>query len=50
MALASNEKLLGGIVVDKTTGNIVTTTSTVGAVMSGGLLKDPDGRLVVMLV
>jgi hypothetical protein len=50
MALASNEKMVQGVVVDTATGQPVTTTSTVGAVMSGGFLRDPDGRLVVIAV
>lgn len=47
MALASNETLQGGYVVDKTTGALILTTNTTGAAIRGGHLRDPDGRLVV---
>lgn len=49
MALASNEKMIAGFVRDTSNGmSLVTTTSTVGAKVQTGFLRDPDGRLVVV--
>lgn len=52
MALAANETWRAGFVVTTTTDPPApaTTTSLVGAAMSDGYLRDPDGRLVVTLV
>lgn len=49
MALTSNEKWKGGVVVNTSTEPpmIVMVTSTAGATWQGGFLRDPDGRLVV---
>jgi hypothetical protein len=46
MALQAGEKWVGGFVVDAD-GDVVFTTSTVGAQWQGGFLRDTDGRLVV---
>jgi hypothetical protein len=46
--LGANERWDGGFVVDRTTGQIVATTNRTGARWSGGFLRDPDGRLVVI--
>lgn len=51
MSLASNEILVGGLVIDKTTGALVTITySSPSQIVSesGGLPRDADGRLVVI--
>jgi hypothetical protein len=50
VALAANEVIRGGVVRDTTTGWIVTTTNQAGATMQGGLLRDPDRRIVVVSV
>jgi hypothetical protein len=48
MALQAGEvRGPGGYIFDAQ-GRLVLTTSTFGASMSGGLLRDPDGRLVVV--
>lgn len=47
MALAASEEWRGGFVVDKTTGQIITSNVLTNAQWSGGFLRDPDGRLVV---
>lgn len=39
-----------GFVRDTVSGAVIVTTSTVGAVMSDGFIRDPDGRLVVIAV
>jgi hypothetical protein len=50
MALAAGEhRGPGGYIVDAT-GRPVITTVIAGATMQGGLLRDPDGRLVVVYV
>lgn len=49
MALTATEILSGGFVRDKNTGALVVTTNTLNAVQTGGFLKDPDGRLVVVV-
>jgi hypothetical protein len=48
MALSANEQWKGGFVVDTATGYLIVTSSQSGAAMSGGYLRDPDGRLVVV--
>lgn len=47
MALAANEVRMRGFILDRATGALVTTASTVGATSRGGFLRDPDGRIVV---
>jgi hypothetical protein len=50
MALGANEKIIGGFVRDVANGYVlVCTTNTAGAKMSSGFLRDPDGRLVVVV-
>lgn len=48
MALAATEVMTGGFVRDTTTSALIVTTDTTNAVISGGFLRDPDGRLVVV--
>lgn len=48
MALSATEIRSGGFVLDKATGALVVTTSQVGATVTEGFLRDPDGRLVVV--
>lgn len=47
MALAASEQVADGLVRDKTSGALVITTNTAGAISRDGVLCDPDGRLVV---
>ncbi len=47
MARAANEVVQGGFLRDSSTGSLIVTTDPTGAVMRGGYLRDPDGRLVV---
>jgi hypothetical protein len=47
MALSGTEEWRSGFVVDKTTKAWVTTSSTVGATVRNGFLRDPDGRIVI---
>lgn len=47
MALLASEAMRGGYVVNTTTGYPSMTTDATGATIQGGLLRDPDGRLVV---
>lgn len=49
MALQAGEHWVSGFVMDAQ-GNYAITTSQTGAVMQGGWLRDPDGRLVVMFL
>lgn len=51
MSLASNEILVGGLVIDKNKGELVTVTYQTAAMIrseAGGLPRDGDGRLVVI--
>lgn len=50
MALLSTEVRAGarGLVIDRDTRALVTTTDTTNAQWSNGFLRDPDGRLVVV--
>lgn len=52
MALAVNEFWDGGFVKDRSVDPpaLVMTTSLVGARMDKGYLRDPDGRLVVVVI
>lgn len=50
MALLGSEAWRGGFIVDTTSGRPVITTDQTNAQMSGGFLRDPDGRLVVIFV
>lgn len=50
VGLAPPEILQGGFKRAVATGALVTTTSTVGAVIRGGLLRDASGHLVVVIV
>jgi hypothetical protein len=34
--------------VDVNSGYLIVTTTQAGAILSGGFLRDPDGRLVVI--
>jgi hypothetical protein len=50
MALASNEKWIGGFIRDTSNSNaLVVTTDTTGAADRGGFFRDPDGRLVITI-
>lgn len=50
MALTGNEVLEGGFVRDGELGPLVLTTDTTGAEEQSGFLRDPDGRLVVVVL
>jgi hypothetical protein len=50
MALLATEVWRGGFVVDKNTGRLIVTTDASNATMTGGFLRDPDGRAVVINV
>lgn len=52
MALSANEFWAGGFVRDNSVDPpaLAMTTSLVGARMDKGFLRDPDGRLVVVVI
>lgn len=50
MALTGNEIMSNGFVKDSVTYALSLTTTTAGATVRNGFLRDADGRIVVMYV